>query len=382
MSGIDIRAAVDARSMIQEEVDRLEEKRERILRPGKEDRACILAMGALIAASAAVLLTWPGALILWVLATFILYSFNYIVFFLPITRHHGGRERKRLVLERPIKGPLSRLLTRPKFLVEVGTTMFLAGMVPLARSFLLLFGSGVMFIIYHGVYMGDLPLQFTGWLVLQILVILGYFLMVVALNPQSQGFTRIARSLKFKVLSARSEGRRAYVMAMALAGALIVAISVVAVGAVLLPGRTMESLIGFLGGNALVVIPAMVAILAVEFFIMRVPQSVGSRRMAIDLIDDKVRALRYWCLEPLDALIVEAAMQNRTVVDRDRLEEVLCIYYPIVMYKVVETNIFGRLPVYLVAPDFGLLFDHEALRHVGVPRDPDGRPVLDRRSDV
>ena len=104
--------------------------------------------------------------------------------------------------------------------------------------------------------------------------------------------------------------------------------------------------------------------------------------MALDLMDEKVRALRYFCLEPLDDLIVEAAAQNMTVVEKGRLDEVLCIYYPIAMYRVIETNIFGRLPVYLVAPNFDLLFDTEALKHVDVPRDMDGRPVLNGRSNV
>lgn len=381
MSGIDIRSVAEARSMIKEEVDRLEEKRARIARPEVGEWRFVLAMVVLLTASTIILLAWPEALVLWVLGIFILYSFNYIVFFLPITRHHSGRKRKRSILDRPVRGPLRHLLARPKFLVEVGATMFLAGMVPLARSFLLLFGSGMTLILYHGTYNGDLPLQLTLYLVLQILVILVYFLLVVFLSPQSQGFTRIARSLKYKVLSARSEGRRAYILAMALSGALIVAISLVAVGAVLLPGRTMDSLIGFLGGNVLVLIPALAAVLAMEFFIMRVPQSVGSRKMAVDLLDDKVQALRCWCLEPLDEIITEAAMHNRSAVERARLEEVLCIYYPIVMYKVIETNIFGRLPVFLVAPDVDLLFDLEALRYVGVPRDRDGRPMIDGRTD-
>jgi hypothetical protein len=49
---------------------------------------------------------------------------------------------------------------------------------------------------------------------------------------------------------------------------------------------------------------------------------------------------------------------------------------------VIETNIFGRLPVFLVAPDVDLLFDVEALRYVGVPRDRDGRPMVNGRTDV
>jgi hypothetical protein len=82
-------------------------------------------------------------------------------------------------------------------------------------------------------------------------------------------------------------------------------------------------------------------------------------------------------LEPLDALIADADARGTAKVDGERLEEVLCTFYPIAIYDVVETNLFGHLPVFLVVPDIELILDLEALRHVGGHRHQDGRPALE-----
>ena len=57
-------------------------------------------------------------------------------------------------------------------------------------------------------------------------------------------------------------------------------------------------------------------------------------------------------------------------------EAVLYSYYPLAIYDVVETNIFGYSPVFLVVPKIDLLLDEEVLRYVGMPRDMDGNLIL------
>jgi hypothetical protein len=102
--------------------------------------------------------------------------------------------------------------------------------------------------------------------------------------------------------------------------------------------------------------------------------------MALALIEQKAEALRDDCLAPLDALIADAEVDKEAKVDKGRFEKILCDFYQTAIYDVVETNLLGRMPVFLVVPNTDLLLDREALRYVGVPRDLEGRPVSGDRS--
>ncbi len=332
----------------------------------------------LLALSIIIMLIWSTVPLLWIVATFVLYSFNYIVFFLPISRHPGVENKKKEPSpKRSIKGPLRYLLKKKrKFALEVGATMFLVGLVPLARSFFVLFGVGLVLTVYYGVLQSVYPFELTIGLCIQILVIMGYFVLVVTVSPQSQGFTRIARSFKFRILTARSKGRPAYIWAMTISGFILVVVSLLAIGAILLPGRTMGAVIEFFKTNGSVPLLLFAAILLTEFYVMRSIQSRGSRRMVIALIEQKLQELRTDCLEPLDAIITEAGSRNLTFIDYQRYQEVLYTFYPLAFYDVVETNLFGYSPVYLVIPKIDLLLDEQVLQYVGVAHDLDGKPIL------
>jgi hypothetical protein len=96
--------------------------------------------------------------------------------------------------------------------------------------------------------------------------------------------------------------------------------------------------------------------------------------MALTLIDEKLSALGAVCAGPLDALIAEANERGEAMVDKTRFESVLYTYYPIAIYDVVETNLFGHLPVYLVVPDIDLVLDLEALKYISLRRRRDRTP--------
>lgn len=376
MSDADLGKAMEIRSKVQGEADLYQRMLESVRVPGTKEHAYILAIVPLLIISTVVLIAWSEALVLWVIVTFFLYSFNYLVFFLPITRHPGWRRKRERPTWRSVWSLIWYLLReRRGFAIEMGLTMFLVGMVPLARSFFVLFGFGLVFTLYHGMFTGELPMGLTVDLIVQILVIMGYLVMVVTISPQTQGFTQLVRDIKLRVRSARSKGMAAYAWALVLSSVLAVAVSLVAAGAILLPGKTIDTLNDFLQFDINVHILAFVVMLVAEFFVMRALQSRGSRHMALALIERKAEALRVECLVPLDALIAGARACKEVNVDKGRFEKILCDYYQTAIYDVVETNLLGRMPVFLVVPNTDLLLDREALRYVGVPRDLEGRPV-------
>ena len=375
---VDLEEAIALRSKVQGEMDRNLNMQEVLKRPARWDHVSIILSLSLIVLSAGIMLVWSTIPLVWTIVTFVLYSFNYLIFFLPISRHPGEKMKERGPSpKRPIRGPLRYLLKKKRmFALEVGATMFLVGIVPLAASFYLLFGIGLVFTFYYGVFQSVYPMDLTFSLIVQILLIMGYLTLVVLVSPQSQGFTRIARSIKFQILTARSKGKPAYIWALAVSGIIFAILSLIAIGGILLPGRTLNSLMDFFEMNGSINLLWLLFILLTEFFIMRFLQSRGSRRMALALLEQEAQEMRVDCLEPLDA-VIDAARSQKRPIDGKKIDEVLSDFYPLAIYDVVETNIFGRSPVFLVVPKVDLLLDEDVLRYVGLPHDMEGKPILD-----
>lgn len=379
MKNVDLKDVIILRSQIQHEIDHSLRLHHELESPRRWDKLSLVLSGSLLALSIVIMLFWSSIPLLWIIVTFVLYSFNYLIFFLPISRHPGEKKVEKSVKrsKKDIGGPLRYLLKKKrKFALEIGATMFLVGMVPLALGFFLLFGTGLAFTIYYGVLQDVYPIELTVGLIFQILIIMAYFVLVTIVSPQSQGFTKIARSFKYRILTAHSKGRPAYIWAIAVSGIIIVVISLIGIGAILLPGRTLDSIIEFFRSNGSIPILLFLVILASQFFIMRSFQSRRSRKMALALIEQEVQELRSECLAPLDLLIEDARSKNLDQVDGASYEAVLYSYYPLAIYDVVETNIFEHSPVYLVVPKIDLLLDEEVLRYVGMPRDMDGNLIL------
>ena len=94
MSEADLGRAMEIRSKVQGEADLYQRMLETVRAPGTKEHAYVLAIVPLLIISTVVLIAWSEALVLWVIVTFFLYSFNYLVFFLPITRHPGWRRKR------------------------------------------------------------------------------------------------------------------------------------------------------------------------------------------------------------------------------------------------------------------------------------------------
>lgn len=379
MTSVDLNDAMILRSQIQHEIDHGLKLHRVLETPRKWDNISMVVSGLLLVLSIIIMFIWSSIPPLWIIDTFILYSFNFFIFFIPISRHPGEKkvEKKSKQSKKDIKGPLRYLLKKKrKFAIEVGATMFLVGMVPLAFSFFLLFGTGMAFTIYYGLLQDVYPMELTIGLIIQILIIMAYFVLVTIVSPQSQGFTKIARSFKYRILTAHSKGKPYYIWALAISSVIVVAISLIGIGAILLPGRTLDSIMAFFRSNGSIPIIVSLVILVSQFFIMRSSQSRRSRKMALALIEQEVKELRSECLAPLDALIEDARTRDLDHIDGAAYEALLYAYYPLAIYDVVETNIFGFSPVYLVVPKIDMLLDEEVLRYVGMPLDMDGNLII------
>ena len=310
----------------------------------------------LILASAALMLIFEKWVLIWFIVAFLLYSFNFIVWFLPTTKIRGTRSKREHINLKGVdfKGPIRFLLKRRKILgVEVFLTIFLAGMVPLGASFYALFGLGLPYVFYYGSAPGHIYPWHVFSLVTQVCVILAFFGLLLVIGPETRGFSRLGRFLKGRVGRARLRGTEALIISVTVVAVAMALLGALFVGAMLLPGGTLNDLMRSLGRDGGLNFILAIFALLVEFVIMRQLQSISSRRMARKLLVDRIVLLEE----------IERGLGSPGL-DLEGFEGAARSFYGLVLLKVYENNFLGRWPVYVIGPEVRYLLDQSALAYM------------------
>jgi uncharacterized membrane protein len=96
-----------------------------------------------------------------------------------------------------MRGPLRYLIKKKKRLgLELGTTMLVTGMAPLALSNFILFGIGIGLGIYFGFIRQLYDYNSTVNILAEMAIILVAFVIMIFIKPQERGFMRIAGKLR------------------------------------------------------------------------------------------------------------------------------------------------------------------------------------------
>lgn len=369
-SGRDLSTAQSFREVVKEEIVRLECSLSQITKPRKGFIIGYIIAIALLAMAIPLIYYKPNALLMWLIVAFLLYMFSYLVFFLPTSRRAGQKKAKKdpNAPKKSVKGPLQYLFKKKRrFAFEAGTTMFLVGMVPLTLSFYIIFGIGLVFTIYFSFVKDVFPQSGATWVIAQILVIMVYFVLILLVSPQSQGFTKISRSFRRRITAARSKGKVALTIILAIIGLIVAVISIIGIVSILVPGTTFSKLVTYFTENGDYNLGLLLLTLILVFIIMRHFQAVGSRRMAADLVRDKLMELKDDVLGPLDSMIAQAGAAPGKVLDEAKFEKLKEKYYDNAIYQLFESNFFGYSPIYLVVPRMDYLLDEKILFYVGNP---------------
>lgn len=370
-SGKDLNTAESFREEVLAEIARLEASLKHITKASKGYAIGYIIVMVLLVIAIPLIFLRPNVLLMWLIVAFFLYMFNYLIFFLPTSRHAGQKKAKEdpKAPKKSIKGPLRYLFKKKRrFAFEAGTTMFLVGMVPLALSFFIIFGIGLVFTVYYSYFQDIFPQSGALWVIIQILVIMVYFILIILVTPQSQGFSRIARSFKKRIGVARSRSRSAFAVILAITGIIVSVISIIGIGAILVPGTTFGKLVDFFQANGDENLVLLLSTLVLVFIIMRHFQAVGSRRMAANLVRNKIIELKSESLEPLDGIILRAKASPDPVFNVADFEKVKESYYNNAIYQLFESNFFGYSPVYLVVPRMDYVLDEKVMVYVGNPQ--------------
>jgi hypothetical protein len=361
----DIASPEGFRSEVRTEIAYEERLLERVRQPQRGYTIGYISVVILLAIIVLIIFAQPDGILLWLIVAFILYSFNYIILFLPTTRKRKNPDTCRRSYQMgDILTPVKFLLKKKrKLAIEVGLTMFLGGMVPLAASFFIIFGIGLFFALYFGYFTGAIDSKVAQTIVIQILFIIFFFIMMLVLEPQSQGFSRIASSMRGRISAAREKSRAAFIGIMALAGIIVAVVAILFFGAMLLTGGTLGQLISLEGGwkNFLL----LVLIFAIEIVVMRHFQAVSSRRMARGLLAERLESMKKGVLEPLEALVVKVKDRELDKSEKETLEQLKRTFFSIVTYDIMELNFYGRSPIYVVGPKVKYLLDPRVIPYLG-----------------
>lgn len=308
---------------------------------------------------------YPEGAIAWLIITFVLYSFNFIILFLPTTRKGKKDDSCRRTVGWDALQPIKFLLKKKKTLaVEVGLTMFLGGMVPLALSFFVLFGIGFFLAVYFAFIATELSSGVAWSVIIQVLVIILFFAVMMLIRPDAQGLTRIAKSFRNRLDVARQRSRWNAIAVVLAIGLTVVGLAMLFIGAILLTGGVLALVIGE-GGRVGLNLFLIIIISIAELVILRHFQVVSSRKMAKTLLKRRLNILKKDVLEPLTALLDHAKQTGEESFDVDEFERIKINFFNVVVYAVFELNLFGYSPVYIVGPNVKYLIDERVLPYVG-----------------
>jgi hypothetical protein len=349
----------------------------KIQKPTPRDKYGHLISTGLIILMAYLIFQQNTIFILWLIIAILLYSYNYIIFFIPTTvesiRPDDEDVAPVLIKERKWFA-LRLLLKKRKLAIEIGLTLLLGGIIPVALSFTIIFGLAMFFAVYFGFFTHIIAPETINFIVIQIMLIILFYVMMLILKPQAQGLTKIGRSFRQKLIVARAKGKGAYlVLLLGIAGMISVA-SVLVFGAMILPGFLLPPLYQDLNILPAIDIPTIILVFAIQLVVMRHFQGIISRRLVLKRLESRISEFNSDVLAGLEMLASEPEGKKKEAL----LEDLKSRFYSIAIYDLIEQDIFGYSRIYLFGLRLRYMLDEDVIAHINVAPDDGSAPKMVR----
>ena len=307
------------------------------------ERSTHAAVVTLTAVMIVALLIQPYVFLLWLFVGFLLYSYNFIIILMPTTttRIRPGEDEGANGKGRDDKWMAVRLLlSNRRLAVEIGLTVFLGGMIPLAWSFGLIFGVTAIFTVYYGFVIELIPPRIAITVLVQIGFVFLLYALIYLLEPRAQGITRLSAMAHDRALSLRSPIRTVLIVMLVTLILLGLLTSLLGLWALLLPGITFQALIDTLRLLDRLDFVLFALVLVSQLMVMRHIQGFASRRMAVRLLAMRIHALEE----------IRRELKSVSPEDVDALRSLRRRFHSIALYDIVQHDVFGLMPVYLIGP--------------------------------
>jgi hypothetical protein len=299
----------------------------------------------------------------WMIVGILLYSYNWLIFFIPTStesiRPEDADYVPQIVKER--RWYVIRLLIKErKLAMEMALTLFLGGILPVALSFTVIFGLAVFFGVYFGFFTHFLDGGTANFILIQIALILLFYVMMLIIRPQAQGVTRIGRYFRDKIKIAKSKGAGALAALVLIIAALSLVASILVFGAIMLPGFLISILWSDVNFLAISNIPVIAAVFISQLVIMRHFQGTVSRRLARTRYRERLQVLNTEVYIKLD----ELSQLPDDLGKKFMLDDLKGKFYSIAIYDLIDQDIFGYSRIYLFGVRIRFVLDEDVILYI------------------
>lgn len=355
------------RQKVAKEIDREQQMLESLKAPHRGVTLRWIIVFVILGSAVVFLFLNPVGYLLWLIIAFILRSFYWISWFLPTSREKADKSEKTKIKRSGdnVKSSIVYMLKKKKKLgVEMGVTMLVTGMAPLALSNFILFGVGIVLGAYFGLIIHLWDYNSIISVLFQMAIILVTFVMMLFLKPHERGFKRTAGKLKGGYTTAQRRGRFIAYSIIALIGLFIALLGLIFVVSMFAPGGTWQAIWSKLQENGFNNLFLLALIFLTELILLRFFQGISSTRMLRQYLPERIQNITNSSLAPIDKAINQAKSSNSSTVDKNLLKNAMKNFYSIAVFDIYEHNIFGRFRVFVIGPKVSILLDEEALTHI------------------
>ncbi len=370
MPGQDDSAAAKAdslgsfRGLVLSKIESEEKLIPQLHRDPKRNTIGLIIVAVILITSFIGILIVPYGSYIWLLTSFILVCFAWLVLFIPTTKREKGYWKSRRALSKSSKGGKGKSLkfiarSRKRLLAEVWVNAFFYGNAIPTFAFIFIFGMSIFFSLYHGYVVEDLSLRNTWIIVTQCVAIIGFHAFLYYYRPYAKSMFNLHKDFQGKVGEARRRNATALAGVVLFIALFIALFSFLLVLGMLLPGTTLDKVREFLFANGGVNTYVIIVVAIIQYIVLRYFQSVTSSKMAIKVVEGQLDRLRKGILAPLEDMIAQEAKGAQTNVEK--FEEIKAEFYQISIYRIDRHDYFGKVPAFFINPDMKLLMREDVL---------------------
>lgn len=340
--------------IIRAEITEEKERQKHLYASGTRGRITLVILAAAIIANIELFFLTPGYPLLLITASFFLFMFYFITLIIPRTIKGGPRSLKKDIL-----GYVGDLRETGFFksagrFVRIFLNAFFINCRPLFFGFALLFSIDIVLALsqYNARVLSD---AHAGIIIFQSAAIIVFYFLVWKLEPYSTEFSSDISGVKDHLI--KKNVPAAVVSFLFIAGTAITLVSILSV-IILLPGVTVNNVLSEAEFTEIGhVFFAIALVLVPLYFIFRYIHGITSRDLLLKFSQQKTEQLARQAHLTRDACEAFRTSHITDDASRETLSAATELLIEARLYQVEKKTIFGTFPVYVVTPDFQMVFN-------------------------
>ncbi|MDD1747664.1 MAG: hypothetical protein LUQ16_07875 [Methanomassiliicoccales archaeon] len=351
------------RNLVLKKIDHEEDMLRQLHRDPKRTRIGLVIVIFLLVVSFIALFVRPYGSYIWLLVSFIVVCFAWLLLFLPTTKREKGFWRSRREINKQKSGKTKSLKfiakRRKRLIAEVWVNAFFYGNAIPTFAIIGIFSISIFFTLYHRYVLGDIGDRETWIIVIQCLAIIGLHSYIYLFKPYAKSMFSMPKDLKGRVGKARGTNALVAAAVTLLIVLFVAFFSLLIVVGLLLPGTTLDKVREFLTANGGANTYTLILVAAIQYVVFRFFQSVTSSRMGLKVVENQLGRLRNNVLTPLDDLVAQQAAGKP--IDPEKLNGIKAEFYQVGINRMFRHDYFGKVPMFLINPDMKLLMREDVL---------------------